>query len=115
MEKVESASRLALDLAAAFCHREWATLSALCCADVVVETASPTPAGTLLRGVASVITSCQEAVRRVPERQVEVTEVMSFGHRGVARCRLDDGTLGVLLLETRDGRLAKLAVFLKRP
>jgi hypothetical protein len=88
MDRIESASRIAIGLTEAINSRNIITLGSLLTDDCIYESSKPTPDGVKYIGKEKITQYWEEIFQTTPNVKIEVEEIIGFGIRCVMRWNL---------------------------
>jgi limonene-1,2-epoxide hydrolase len=121
LARLESSVRIVLDFQQAFNRHDIPAMLALCSGDCRLETASPAPEGTSLKGRDELSRYWQESFQCAPQAQLKIEDIFGLGLHCVMRWRLDQGERGGLerhlrgvdLFQVRDGLICEIFSYVK--
>jgi predicted SnoaL-like aldol condensation-catalyzing enzyme len=89
MEKIESASRIAMAYIEAFNRHDISAIMQLISDDCHFETASPAPDGATMTGKPAITQYFQDLFTKFPQAHLKAEQLLGFGIWGILRWRLD--------------------------
>jgi len=121
MVKIESASRLALDLNKAFNLHDVEGMSKLIIDDCVLDDHSPAPDGSLYSGKDAIVRYWRDLFVRSPQIRQEIEDIFGMGDRCVMRWRSllldEDGKAihrrGIDIYEVRSNTISRIWSYVK--
>ena len=91
LSRFESGTRTILNLQAAFNRHDLPAILVLLSLDCILETASPPPDGTFLKGADDISAYLQGLFETYPNLKLEIEEIFGMGFRVVMRWRMAEG------------------------
>ena len=121
MEKIESASRSALELNKAFNRYDVNRMAELITDDCVFESHGPAPNGATYKGKEATKGAWKELFDRSPDIKMEIEEMFGMGNRCILMWRSkgrdaeekDIGVRGVDIYQVRSGLIFKIFSYVK--
>ena len=116
MVKIESASRLALDLNKAFNLHDVEGMSKLIIDDCVLDDHSPAPDGSLYSGKDAIVRYWRDLFVRSPQIRQEIEDIFGMGDRCVMRWRSSDElsiVRGVDIYQVRNELISNIWSYVK--
>jgi hypothetical protein len=89
MEKIESASRIAMAYIEAFNRHDISAMMQFISDDCHFETASPAPDGATITGKTAIAQYFQELFTKFPQAHLKAEQLLGFGSWGILRWCLD--------------------------
>jgi len=118
MQKVESASRAALDLNRALNARDIGSMTFLLTEDCVLEDHAPPPEGSIFRGRKDISSHWADMFTRHPGLTIDIEDLSGFGDRCILRWKrvTSEGSpplRGIDIVQVRDGRIYSILSYVK--
>jgi len=85
MDRLETAMRTILEYKECFNRHDVAAMLQLLSSDCILETASPTPSGSLISGKDAISQFYQDFFKTMPDIHLDIEEIYSIGYRCVMR------------------------------
>jgi predicted SnoaL-like aldol condensation-catalyzing enzyme len=120
MVKIESASRLAIELNRSFNNHDAEGMSKLISVDCILEDHSPAPGGSLYSGKDAIVRYWRDLFARSPQIHQEIEDIFGIGNRSVMRWKIigseggDHPLRGVDIYQVRNDLISHIWSYVKR-
>ena len=116
MSRIESGTRTVLDFHSAFNRHDLDVMADLLDENCLIETASPPPDGTVIKGREAIIEALKDKFEQSANLQLKIEEIFGMGFHVVMRWRQSGGELplrGVEIIKVVDGLIIEIFSYIK--